>query len=124
MSRKALLALAALALVACASKPAVAPVFAEPAPGVTGVASAATASQGPRQPALSAEVLPSITQTATLKVESLLLQRPQRGSAVLKTLPSGTVTTLLGDLSNAEGEWLSVAVDGQQGWIRGDQATR
>jgi len=119
----ALVASAALGLAACASKPAQAPVFAEPAPGMAGVDDSRS-SRSNKTATLSTEVLPSIQLTAILVAESPLLQRPQKGSAVLKTLPAGTVTELLGDLDNAEGQWLSVAVDGMQGWVRASDARR
>ena len=123
MRLTALAAAAALGLAACASKPAQAPVFAEPAPGIAGVDDARS-SRDNKATALSTEVLPSIQLTAILIVESPMLQRPQKGSAVLKTLPAGTVTELLGDLDNAEGQWLSVAVEGMQGWVRASEARR
>ena len=123
MNRAALAAAAALCLAACASKPTQAPVFAEPAPGMAGVDDA-RASRDSKAAALSTEILPSIQLTAILIAESPMLQRPQKGSAVLKTLPAGTVTELLGDLDNAEGQWLSVAVEGMQGWVRASQARR
>lgn len=123
MRPAALAGLAALCLAACASKPTQAPVFAEPAPGMAGVDDA-RASRAHQAPVLSSTVLPSIKLTATLTSEGALLQRPQRGSAVLRALPAGTVAELLGDLDNAEGQWLSVAIDGMQGWIPASQATR
>ena len=123
MNRAALATVAALYLAACASKPAQAPVFAEPAAGMAGV-DESRSSRSNKTATLSSEVLPSIQLTAILIAESPLLQRPQKGSAVLKTLPAGTVTELLGDLDNAEGQWLSVAVEGTQGWVRASDARR
>lgn len=123
MRLAALAVSAVLGLAACATKPAQAPVFAEPAPGMAGVDDSRS-SRGNKTPTLSTEVLPSIQLTAILIAESPMLQRPQKGSAVLRTLPAGTVAELLGDLDNAEGEWLSVAVDGVQGWVRASAARR
>lgn len=68
--------------------------------------------------ALSTEVLPSLASTTTIKADTPLLQRPKTGSVILKTLAAGEGVQLLGEVSNADGQWRSVAAGELQGWVR------
>jgi hypothetical protein len=63
---------------------------------------------------LSFTVLPSMTLTATLREDTALLQRPTRGSVILRQLPAGMTVQLLGTLDNADGQWQSIGVEGPQ----------
>ncbi|MDO9451864.1 MAG: hypothetical protein Q7J29_03295 [Stagnimonas sp.] len=74
-----------------------------------------------RRPALSMDVLPSMTRTGTLKASTAVRQRPIDASATLQTLSQGETVQILGELSNAEGRWLSIAYRDVQGWVRMDE---
>ena len=121
--RTALLLLAGtLALAACRSTAPLPSAASTP----TGMVAADVENAGrvqDQRPALSAEVLPSIVNTATLKAETPLLQRPTAGSVILKTLPAGETVQLLGALGNADGPWRSVSVGEIQGWVLAAQLT-
>ncbi len=73
------------------------------------------------RPALNMEVLPSMTRYGTLKTSSAVRQRPIDASATLQTVPVGEKVQILGELSNAEGKWLSIAWRDVQGWARADE---
>ncbi len=109
----------AVALGGCRASQPQAPGAAAAAPAGVVEANAAEA-RGPSQqrPVLSSTVLPSEARTVFLKGETAVLQRPKLGSAVLRQLPAGTTLTVLGELPNAEGVWLSVALYDTQGWVR------
>jgi len=73
------------------------------------------------RPALNMEVLPSITRRGTLKAITAVRQRPINASAILQTLAAGEPVQILGELRNAEGQWLSIACRDVQGWARVDE---
>lgn len=73
------------------------------------------------RPALNMEVLPSMTRRGTLKTSTAVRQRPIDASAILQTLSAGETVQILGELSNAEGQWLSIAWRDVQGWARVDE---
>lgn len=107
--------LSAALLVACTAQPPLPATV--PAP-VRMDAEGQVGAQAQQRPALSAEVLPSLVNTATLKVGAPLLQRPKVGSVILKSLAAGEVVQVLGELGNADGQWRSVASGEAQGWVR------
>ncbi len=76
-----------------------------------------------QRPQLGADVLPSFQRIGVAKDAAQLLERPKLGSVILRPLVAGTVVQILGELANADGQWLSVAIDGSQGWARATQIT-
>lgn len=116
MQAKALL-LALTLLAGCRNMPPV-PGLPPLAAGMAGEAPAAEASSQPQRPVMSTELLPAFARTGTLKAESPLLQRPKAGSVILATLPLSQSVQILGNLDNADGQWLSVGVGDTQGWVR------
>lgn len=114
-----------LALTACVTSAPREPAAAPKPTGMVGASAggSAAATAQARSPLFNTEVLPSIASTATVKSETPLLQRPISNSATLSILSAGTVVQLLGNLDNAEGQWLSVSLGDAQGWVRAVQVT-
>lgn len=88
-----------------------------------GVVSAVAETVSPdRQNATSStELLPSYQRTGVVSAAASLLQRPQTGSLILKPLAAAATVQILGELDNADGQWLSVAIEDTQGWVRAAQ---
>lgn len=73
------------------------------------------------QPQQSHELLPSITRTGVAVSNATLRERPRLGSVVIRSLPLDAAVQIVGDLSNADGQWLSVVFDGVLGWVRAEE---
>lgn len=123
MRVKALLLTAAL-LAGCRSTPPLVPELPPSAAGMTDQTPASEANSQPQRPVMSTELLPAFARTGTLKAESPLLQRPKVGSVILTTLPASQSVQILGNLGNADGQWLSVGVGDTQGWVRASEVAQ
>jgi len=81
---------------------------------------ATPAAEATARPQLSTDILPSYVATGVVKGTTPLLERPTRGSVIVRSLEAGTEVQVLGDLENADGHWLSVGLGDRQGWVRLD----